>query len=154
MRRAHYDKIQDILPPEAFDAEVEAAIREWGGLLDRDAAAMLVVERHGRSVASFLRIADLEEGMEVSLHAHVTGLSPVREFVRQDGTPGRVVNLDLRDESGFCRFPLWDEDVGLVERAKVRVGTRVRALDCYVKRTNWGLEVAKGKFGSLIVEGE
>src|SRR5205807_547516 len=85
-----------------------------------------VVERHGRSVASFARIADLEEGMEANLRASVTGITPVRSFTRQDGTPGRVVNLELRDDSGFCRFVLWDEDVGLIERRKVVVGSTVR----------------------------
>src|SRR5437867_1277904 len=123
---------------DAFEREVEAVIQEWGALLDRDAAAMIVVERHGRSVASFARIADLEEGMEANLRASVTGITPVRSFTRQDGTPGRVVNLELRDDSGFCRFVLWDEDVGLIERGKVVVGSTVRALDGYVKRTNFG----------------
>ena len=65
----------------------------------------------------------------------------------------RVVNLELRDESGFCRFALWDDDVGLVERGKAAVGATVRALDCYVKRTNFGLDVSRGKFGALVIEG-
>ena len=153
MRRAYLEKVQDLLTSEAFDAQVEAAITEWGGLLDRDAAAMVVVERLGRSVASFTRIADLEEGMEANLRATVVGISPVRTFTRQDGTAGQVANLELRDESGFCRFALWDDDVGLVERRKVSVGATVRALDCYVKRTNFGLDVSRGKFGALVVEG-
>ena len=62
------------------------------------------------------------------------------------------MNLELRDDSGFCRFVLWDEDVGLTERGKVVVGSTVRALDCYVKRTNFGLDVGRGKFGTLVVE--
>ena len=153
VRSPWYEKVRDLLDPEAFDAQVEDVIREWGGLLDRDAAAMVVVERLGGHVASFARIADLEEGMEANLRATVTGISPVRTFTRQDGTGGRVVNLELRDESGFCRFALWDDDVGLVERGKVTVGATVRALDCYVKRTNFGLDVVRGKFGALVVEG-
>jgi len=153
VRRPHYDKVQDLLSPEAYDARVEAVIGEWGGLLDRDAAAMVVVDRLGRSVASFLRIADLGEGMEANLRATVVAVSPVRTFNRQDGTSGRVLNLELRDESGSCRFALWDDDVGLVERGKIAVGSTVRALDCYVKRTNFGLDVSRGKFGALLVEG-
>ncbi len=152
MRRPFYEKVQDLVTPEVFDARVDAAIAEWGGLLDRDTAAMVVVERLGRSVASFARIADLEEGMEANLRATVVGISPVRTFTRQDGTGGRVANLELRDESGFCRFALWDDDVGLVDRGKVAVGATVRALDCYVKRTNFGLDVSRGKFGALVVE--
>jgi hypothetical protein len=152
VRQSYYEKVKDRLSPEAFDAQVDAAIAEWGSLLDRDAAAMLVVERLGGSVAVFNRIADLQEGMEANLRASVTGLSPVRTFTRQDGSEGRVVNLELRDSSGFCRMPLWDDDVALVERGRVAVGRTVRAIDCFVKRTNFGLEVTRGKFGSLIVE--
>ena len=152
MRRPFYEKVEDLVTPEAFDAQVDSAIAEWAGLLDRDTAAMVVVERLGRSVASFARIADLEEGMEANLRATVVGISPVRTFTRQDGTPGRVANLELRDESGFCRFALWDDDVGLVDRGKVALGATVRALDCYVKRTNFGLDVSRGKFGALVVE--
>jgi len=151
--RAHYEKVRDLLSPQEFEARVDAAISEWGGLLDRDVASSLVVERLGRSVASFARIADLEEGTEVSLRAEVVSISPVREFARQDGSRGRVVNLELRDESGACRFVLWDDDVGHVDRGRVGPGSRVRALDCFVRRTNFGLEVTRGKFGALLVEG-
>ncbi len=149
---SHYDKVKDRMTREAFDREVDATVGEWGGLLDRDVAAMVVVERHGVSVAQFQAIKDLEEGGEANLRATVVALSPVRTFTRQDGTGGRVVNLDLRDESGFCRMPLWDEDVSRVEKGQIAVGKTVRAIDCYVKRTNFGLEVSRGKFGALIVE--
>ncbi len=152
MRRPHYEKVKDLATAEAYDSQIDAVIAEWGGLLDRDAAAMVVVERLGRSMASFTRVADLQEGMEANLRATVTGVSPVRTFTRQDGTSGQVVNLELRDESGFCRFALWDEDVALVERGKIAVGATVRALDCYVKRTNFGLDVSRGKFGAISVE--
>lgn len=150
--RRHYEKVKDRVSPEEFDARVEAATQEWGGLLDRDAAAMLVVERLGGSVASFTAIKDLEEGGEANLRATVAGLSPVRTFTRQDGSAGRVVNLELRDETGFCRMPLWDEDVALVEKGHIAVGKVVRAIDCFVKRTNFGLEVGRGKFGAILVE--
>lgn len=150
--RRHYEKVKERATPEAFDAEVEATLQAWGGLLDRDTAAMVAVEKLGGSVAVFTPIKDLEEGMEANLRARVVGLSPVRTFSRQDGSGGRVVNLELRDDTGFCRFPLWDEDVDLVEKGKVAVGKTVRAIDCFVKRTNFGLEVGRGKFGTLIVE--
>ncbi len=152
VRRPHYDKVKDRVSPEAFDSRVNAAVAEWANLLDRDAAAMLVVERLGGSVASFQKIKDLEEGMEANVRATVVGLSPIRAFTRQDGTSGRVVNLDLKDESGYCRFPLWDEDVALVEKGRIAAGKSVRAIDCFVKRTNFGLEITRGKFGTLLVE--
>ncbi len=150
--RRHYEKVKERATPEAFDAEVDSTLQAWGGLLDRDTAAMVAVERLGGSVAAFTPIKDLQEGMEANLRAKVVGISPVRTFTRQDGSGGRVVNLELRDEGGFCRFPLWDEDVALVEKGKIAVGKTVRAIDCFVKRTNFGLDVGRGKFGTLIVE--
>ncbi len=148
----HYAQVQDRVTREEFDSRVRATVAEWGGLLDQDAAAMIVVETLGGSVAAFQLIKDLEEGAEANLRAEVVGLSPVRTFTRQDGSGGRVVNLELRDASGFCRMPLWDEDVALVEKGRVAVGKTVRAIDCFVRRTNFGLEVGKGKFGALLVE--
>ena len=150
--RVHYAKVKDRVSPEEFDARVEATVAAWGGLLDRDAAAMIVVEKLGGSVAAFRSIKDLEEGAEANLRAKVVGISPVRAFTRQDGTGGRVVNLELQDGTGFCRMPLWDEDVALVETGRVAIGKTVRAIDCFVKRTNFGLEVSRGKFGALLVE--
>jgi len=149
---SYYDRVKDLVSREGFEAQVDGAVREWGGLLDRDAAAMLVVERLGGRVAEFARIADLQEGMEVSLRASVTSITPIREFSRSDGTKGRVANLELRDETGFCRFVLWDEDVEQVVRGRLAAGATVRALDCFVRRTNFGLEVSRGKFGALLVE--
>src|SRR5438034_11597641 len=99
VRRPHYEKVQDLLSPEAFEARLDSVIEEWGGLLDRDTAAMVVVERLGRSVASFARVADLEEGMEANLRATVVAISPVRTFTRQGGTEGIGTHLVLRAES-------------------------------------------------------
>src|SRR5256712_10225311 len=130
VRRPHYDKVRDVLSPETYDSHVEAVIAEWGGLLDRDAAAMVVVDRLGRSVASFLRIADLGEGMEANLRATVVAVSPVRTFTRQDGTAGRALNPELRDESRSRRFALWDAHAGLVEPGQIAVGSPGRAPDC------------------------
>lgn len=152
MARSHYDRVRDLLSEAEFEGKVGAVVEEWGALLDRDTAAMIVVERLGRSVASFTRILDIQEGMEVSLRARIVSIPPVREFVRQDGTKGRVANLEIRDDSGSCRFVLWDEDVDLIARGRLAPGRSLRALDCYVKRTNFGLEVSKGKFGALLVE--
>lgn len=148
----HYDKVKERVSPDAFESQVESTIKEWGGLLDRDAAAMVVVEKLGGSVASFQLIKDLEEGAEANLRASIVGITPVRTFTRQDGSSGRVVNLELRDESGFCRMPLWDDDVALVEKGRVAVGKTIRAIDCFVKRTNFGLEVGRGKFGAILAE--
>lgn len=62
------------------------------------------------------------------------------------------MNVELDDGSGRCRLTLWDDDVKMVERGYLGVGKTVRALDCYVRKSNFGLEISRGKFGSVIVE--
>ena len=135
-----------------FDAKVKAKIEEWGGLLDNDAAALLVLEAMGMDVAEWTPIANLEENAEVSIRGEVVAITPVREFTRQDGTKGRVVNVTLRDATGACRVVLWDDDVELVAGGRLKTGSFLRCLDCFVRRTNFGLEVGRGKFGALLPE--
>ena len=148
----HHRRVQDRISSEDFETKVESKVTEWGGLLDGDAAALLVLEEMGVDVADWVPIAKLEENAEVSIHGEVVAVTPVREFVRQDGTKGRVVNVTLRDVTGACRVVLWDDDVALVTDGRLKIGGFLRCLDCFVRRTNFGLEVGRGKFGALLPE--
>lgn len=152
MRAALYERVKDLLSKEDFEARVHAKAREWGGLLDEDAAARFVLDELGRGAVNFQAVRELREGMEVTLRVRVDGVSPVREFARQDGSHGRVVNLDVSDDTGRCRLVLWDDDVGLVEQGRVGKGATLRLVDCYVKGGRFGTEVSRGKFGSVLVE--
>ena len=148
----HYEKVQDRMSRDEFDAKVREKIREWGGLLDTDAAALLVLEGLGIDVAEWTPIVKIEENAEVSVRGEVVAITPTRTFARQDGSSGRVVNVTLMDASGTCRLVLWDDDVDLVEKGQIRVGAFVRCLDCFVRGTNFGLEVSSGKFGAIVPE--
>lgn len=152
MTSSHYRRVQDRISRPDFDAKVRAKIEEWGGRLDIDAASLLVLEEMGIDVAEWTPIARIEENAEVSIRGEVAALTPVREFTRQDSSKGRVVNVTLKDASGTCRVVLWDDDVGLVADGRVKVGSVLRCLDCFVRRTNFGLEVGRGKFGALLPE--
>ncbi len=148
----HYKRVSDRVSALDFDERVRAKGEEWGGLLDNDAAALLVLEEMGIDVAEWTPIASIEENAEVSVRGEVVALTPMREFTRQDGTKGRVVNVTLKDATGACRVVLWDDDVELVARGRLKVGGFLRCLDCFVRRTNFGLEVGRGKFGALLPE--
>jgi len=148
----HYRRVQDRISKEDFEAKVKAKVQEWGGLLDTDAAALLVLEEMGVDVAEWTPVSSIEEGAEVSIRGEVTAITPVREFTRQDGSKGRVVNLTVKDASGSCRVVLWDDDVGLVVEGRLKVGGLLRCLDCFVRRTNYGLELSRGKFGAILQE--
>ena len=152
MASRHYRRVQDRISVADFEAKVQAKVAEWGGLLDGDTASLLVLEEMGIDVADWTPIANLEGNAEVSIRGEVVALTPVREFSRQDGSKGRVVNATIKDGTGACRVVLWDDDVGLVTGGRLKIGGFLRCLDCFVRRTNFGLEVGRGKFGALLPE--
>ncbi len=152
MRAAWYERVKDLLPKEDFEARVRAKAAEWGGLLDDDAAARLVLDGLGRAPTNFNAVRELREGMEVTLRVRVDAVGPIREFHRQDGSGGRVVNLDISDDTGRCRLVLWDDDVSLAEKGRIRPGTMLRLLDCFVRTSRFGTEVSRGKFGTVLPE--
>src|SRR3972149_7467774 len=100
----HYEKVQDRMSRDEFDAKVREKISEGGGLLDPDAAALLVLEGLGIDVAEWTPIAKIEENAEVSIRGEGVAITPTRTFTRQDGTNGRVANVTLKDPSGSCRL--------------------------------------------------
>ena len=148
----HYAKVQDRISREEFESKVRAKIEAWGGLVDNDAASLLVLEEMGVDVAEWIPIAKIEENAEVSIRGEVVAITPTRTFTRQDGTEGRVANVTLKDASGTCRLTLWDDDLHLVGSGKLRAGVTVRVLDGYVRRTRYGFEIGRGKFGTVLIE--
>jgi len=149
---ADYAKVKDLMTQDEFDSRVKSKVSEWAGLLDDRTAAMIVLDELGRLDVPFNRIAELEDAEEISVRGKVTSISPIRSFTRKTGESGRVVNVQLDDGSGRCTLVLWDDDVRLVEQNYVRVGRMVRALDCYVRKSNFGLEISRGKFGTVLAE--
>ncbi len=150
--KAPYDYVKDLMTREEFDSKVEAKVKEWAGLLDQSAASLIVLDECGRLDVPFTNVKDLQDATEASIRVRVDKINPVRSFTRRSGEPGQVVNIEVSDASGQCLLVLWDDDVRLVEQGYVKVGRMIRALDCYVRKSNFGLEVSCGKFGSIIAE--
>ncbi len=100
-------------------------------------------------MASSKNIKDLKDREEVTIEVEVTKIADTREFEKRSGGKGRVRNISVRDETGSCRLALWDADVELVESMPIQVGSRLRCVDCYVKHSDFGLDVTKGKKGKI-----
>ena len=147
-----YSKVMDLMTKEEFEERIRSKAAEWAGLLDERTAILIVLDELGRLDVPFNKIKDLKDAQEVSIRAKVVSISPVRDFVRKTGESGRVVNVQIEDDSGRCTLVLWDDDVKLVEQGYVRVNRVVRALDCYARKSNFGPEISRGKFGSVIAE--
>lgn len=108
----HYALVDDLIGREEFETRVNERMRASGGLLDENAAALIVVEDCGRH---HLRIADIVPGPSiVSFFGKVLVVGEPEEFTRQDGETGTRAALLLGDASGRIEVTLWDEKAGAV----------------------------------------
>ncbi|QFU81856.1 single-stranded DNA binding protein [Natronorubrum aibiense] len=104
-----YEDLEADVSLEEFREAVEEKVEQMGGLADEETAAMLIAHEIGESEVG--GIADIEPGMEeAKFVAKVTSIGEVRTFERDgEDEDGRVVNVDVADETGSVRAAFWDE---------------------------------------------
>ncbi|MEY7850373.1 single-stranded DNA binding protein [Natrarchaeobius sp. A-rgal3] len=104
-----YEDLEADVSLEEFREAVEAKVEQMGGLADEETAAMLVAHEVGESEVG--GIADIEPGMEeAKFVAKVVSIGEVRTFERDgEDEDGRVVNVEVADETGSVRAAFWDD---------------------------------------------
>ncbi|ELZ29869.1 replication factor A [Halogeometricum pallidum JCM 14848] len=115
-----YDDLDTDVPFEEFEAAVNDKVEQMGGLADDETAAMLIA--HELRDEEVEGIADIEPGMDdVKFLGKVMSVGELRTFERDgEDEDGRVVNVEVADETGRIRISMWDamaEDV--VEKLEV-----------------------------------
>jgi len=149
-----YELIKDIKSKEDFEREIKELIERYGNLIDEDAAALLIVDKIGRNKQHILGIAELKADMDCTIFGKVEKIYSPKTFERENKV-GKVVNIDISDNTGKCRLVLWDEDVELVENGVIRAGSIVKVINGYTKTGRNGfLEVNVGRWGSIEVDPE
>ena len=113
-----YDQIKDIKTKDQFKKEIAKLVKEYDELFDEDTAALLIVDELGENKQNISNIADLESGTECTVFGKITNINSSRNFNRKNGRTGKVINLELTDETGKCGLALWDKDVELVTNKK------------------------------------
>jgi replication factor A1 len=104
-----YDDLEADVSLEEFREAVEAKVEQMGGLADEETAAMLVAHEIGESEVG--GVADVEPGMEeAKFVAKVVSIGEMRTFERDgEDEDGRVVNVEVADETGSVRAAFWDD---------------------------------------------
>jgi ssDNA-binding replication factor A large subunit len=104
-----YEDLDADVSLEEFREAVEAKVEQMGGLADEETAAMLVAHEVGESEVG--GVADIEPGMEeAKFVAKVLDIGELRTFERDgEDEDGRVVNVEVADETGAIRAAFWDE---------------------------------------------
>lgn len=97
-----FKRLQGKLTPDEFRSRVETKFTEMNGLCDSRTAAMLVASELGLNENVKIRDMTADKGNVVFI-AKVTSVGDIKEFSRDNDTMGRVVNLNLADETGSIR---------------------------------------------------
>jgi replication factor A1 len=155
------DLIQRILSsrPDLTREEVLRAIEEKEkdakGFLTRKSAARAVAAELGveSSKVSFNRrisIGDLVSGLnDVTVTGRVILVSPLKRFVRSDGTEGKMRRLLIVDKTGEMKAVLWDDKADMPKMENL-TGRIVRFSHGYVRLGFGGrLELNIGSRGNL-----
>ncbi|AZH27054.1 single-stranded DNA binding protein [Haloplanus aerogenes] len=128
-----YEDLDTDVEFEEFEAAVHDKVEQMGGLADEETAAMLIA--HELEDEEVSGVADIEPGMdEVKFLAKVVGVGDLRTFEREgDGDDdeeevdeGRVINVEVADETGQVRISFWDRMAQSVADGELDVGDVLR----------------------------
>lgn len=110
-------------------------------------------DKPNEPVPYWTKIGDLSESMgSVNVAALATQVGDKREFVRRDGTEGKVVSVLLEDETGTVRLSLWDDDA---DRSKdITEGSLIVVENGYTRSGYGGIDLNVGRNGRIHIDPE
>jgi len=123
---------------EQLQKLIEEKKRNFDGLLSDQGAARLVaeellIETEHVAVPSMM-IRDLVAGLnDTTLSGTVVSIEPLRDFVRKDGSTGRVVNVIFEDSTGKIRCAIWDDKADEVAKQGDIVGKSITVRHGYTR---------------------
>jgi replication factor A1 len=142
--KANYEQlIQRIAKLAALDTReierrVEAKRAKLSGLISKEGAAQVVAAELGISFdKQRYKISDLLPGMrKIEVIAKILSIFPVRTYTR-GGTPSKVANMIVADETSNIRVVLWDTNhISKIENGEIKQGTIVEIKNADVRGNN------------------
>jgi len=113
------------LSVEEVDRKVEAKCAKLSGLISKEGSAQIVASELGISFdKERLKVSEIATGMRrINIIGKIIKLNPIREFKTKNNIPGKVLSMNVADDSGNIRVVLWDTNhIALFESEKIREG--------------------------------
>jgi replication factor A1 len=105
------------------------------------------------AVPYWTKVGDLSESMgSVNVAALATQVGDEREFVRRDGSEGKVVSVLLEDDTGTVRLSLWDDDADRAE--EITEGSIIVVENGYTRSGYGGIDLNVGRNGRINIDPE
>ena len=146
---SNYEKIKDLIDKDDYIKKINQIKNESDDLFDENICSLLLIDELNRSDYNNNKINNLEPGMESTLIVKIENIGIIREFQKKNGYKGRVINIDVFDETGNCKLVLWDNDVDLIIKNKITINSFIKIINGYVKNGIDGIEINIGRW-SLI----
>jgi len=148
-----HDLIADIKTKKEFEKEINRRYKTSDELIDKDTIAFLIVDELERNTQSITNIANLAPNGDYTIVGKVISISNSKTFTRKNGSPGKVVNLEISDETGVCRLVLWNGDIDSIKNKEICQGSVVKVINGYTKTGYTGeMEIHLGRWGVLEVQ--
>jgi replication factor A1 len=145
--------IADLKTKKDFEKEIKKRYKIYDELIDQDTIAFLIVDELGRNTQSIIKIVDLAPNGDYTVVGRVLSISDPRTFKKKNGAPGKVINLEITDDTAICRLVLWNGDTNHIKNKEIQRGTIVKIINGYTKLGyTGGMEIHLGRWGLLEVE--
>ena len=134
---------------------VDKKYLEMKNLITKEGAVYLVARELGvdlpENTTGRLPIKNIKLGMRnVSFIGRIFRISKINEFIKSNGTVGRVSNIFIGDNTGFIRIPLWDNQVKLLEESTISLADVIQVNNGFARENTFGdVEISLGKFSSI-----
>jgi len=145
-----YAMVKDIKTRKQFDALIKTRSLEYDKLFDDETIGLLIVDELGRNTPCITPISGLKPETDSTIVGKITALQDLKTFTKKNGSPGKVLNLFVEDNTESCRVVLWNEDAE--KGTNLTIGTTVKIVNGYVKAGHTGIEINLGRWSMLEVQ--
>jgi len=136
------------LDKEEIERRVNAKREKLSGLISKEGAIHVISSELGISLdEGKCKIEELTPGMrKVNLVGKIIKLFPVRSYTQKDGTPSKVANMILADNTSNVKVVLWDTNhIKLLEDGIIKEGDIVEVVNSSIREG----EVHLGSFSDF-----
>jgi len=142
---------------EEINSKIKQKMDQLSGLVSKEGAAHIIANELGiklfEEVSGKLQIKNILAGMrDVETVGKVQQMYPINEFQRKDGTPGKVANLIIADETGAIRIVLWGSQTDVLK--DIKENDIVKIISGYTRENNNRLEVHLNEKSKLEINPE
>ena len=172
-----YEKLLEMgFSEEELEKELKRKAKEFGGFMSQEAILFIIAKENGINFKSpdleseeykeykeyieeidydefTLNISELEEGMQqIVLIGKILKIYSSREFIRKEGSIGRVGSFYIADMTGKVKIVVWNEKTEFMNNEHFTIDQLIRIIGGFSRlNKNGALEVHLGKKGEMIL---